>query len=361
MQTGAYLAEPRATMANIYGLARAQVQALQALRLQAAASQPTLYPGVISVQDYDPVIEDALRREFPIWSWIEKLRTNHEFTDGFDQTGYGTARSADKRNLGYSPSNPARAPRTPQEIKAIVRDIQFGLLDASLATLGQNRDLTGKDVEDCKFSMLYLWSELFHEGDVAVDALQFDGIRKQLGAGVTIEDTESVYRAIQAYVRQMMDSKTKGVRPTHIIGSATVAAYISQEMQKAGDSDLIRPRMPVSDVLEPTLMIDTVAGFLPYLTDPFCTKVDSQDSPPVDLYPTYIVTKRKVRHRYVPVLGMDNPEPQVLDFSMTTAGDAPWKGVMFPALEVLGTADHHRRLNVKARTSIVDINTNHVI
>jgi hypothetical protein len=97
--------------------------------------------------------------------------------------------------------------------------------------------------------------------------------------------------------------------------------------------------------------IDTAAGMLPLVVDRFNGSVAGT---PVT-YPTFIVSADKLSWQYIPPLGMPGPEPKLFEIALTNALDVQHKGVMFGAVELLGSTNHHARLNVQARTAVVDM------
>ena len=102
------------------------------VRFEAVTQNQTLANGAILVDDFDPIIFDEVLREFPVWNIIDKRLAVGDFTNGFDQTAVGNARAADKRAMSYSAASPTRVARTAKEVKAIVRDLTFGMYDRSV-------------------------------------------------------------------------------------------------------------------------------------------------------------------------------------------------------------------------------------
>ncbi len=323
---------------------------------EAVTQNVTLANGAILVDDFDRMIFDDVLREFPIWNIISKQLAVGDFTNGFDQTAVGNARAADKRAMSYSAASPTRVQRTPKEIKAIVRDLTFGMYDRSVYAQQGRRfgDLDAKDVRDCYVSVLRLWSDKFYNGDVGSDPNEFDGLKDAnlIGAGTTVLSTASIVKTIKNTVVSMRNSSTKGVKPTHILVNPQIREYISQEYRKDGD------KMPVDNDFGQGSSarssrvegIDTSAGFLPLVVDSFNT--DNTSTTPTT-FPTFIVTAPLISWQYVEPLGMAGPEPKLFEIAMTNALDLQHKCVMFGALELLGAADHHVRLNIEARTTVV--------
>lgn len=320
-----------------------------------ATEHQTLANGAILVDEFDPIIFDDVLRRFPVWNIIDKRRAVGDFTNGFDQTAIGNARAADKRAMSYSGASPTRAARTPKEIKAIVRDLTFGMYDRSVyAQQGRNfGDLDAKDVADCYNSVLRFWSSKFYDGDTDSDPYEFDGLKDShlIGSGTTVTATTSVVKTLKQAVVDMINSSTKGVMPTHILLNAQVREYISLEYSKAGSNfpgDAIQgPAGRTSQVNS----LDTAAGALPLIVDPFLTIVTSTTP---STYPTFIVSADKLSWQYIEPLGMAGPDPKLFEISMTNALDVQHKCVMFGAVECLGAADHHKRLNIEVRSTVVN-------
>ena len=320
-----------------------------------AVEHQTLANGAILVDDFDPLIFDDVLRQFPIWNILDKRLAVGDFTNGFDQTAVGNARAADKRALSYSAASPTRAARTPKEIKAIVRDLTFGMYDRSVyAQQGRKfGDLDAKDVRDTYVSCLRFWSDKLYNGDADSDPLEFDGLKDSnlIGAGTTVVATVSIVKSIKQAVVDMINSSARGVMPTHILLNAQVREYISLEYAKAGSNfpnDIVQgPPGRTSRVSS----LDTAAGELPLIVDPFNT-INTGTTP--STYPTFIISADKISWQYVEPLGMAGPEPKLFEIAMTNALDVQHKCVMFGAVELLGSTNHHTRLNIEARTTVVN-------
>jgi hypothetical protein len=326
-------------------------------RFEATTQNQTLANGAILVDDFDPIIFDDVLREFAVWNIIQKIEAVGDFTNGFDQTAVGNARAADKRSMSYSGTSPTRTARTAKEIKAIVRDLTFGMYDRSVyAAQGKKfGDLDAKDVRDMMVSCLRLWSDKFYNGDTDNDPNEFDGLKDShlIGAGTSVLSTASVVKSIKNQVVSMMNSSARDVLPTHVLVNAQVREYISQEYRKDGD------KMADGDATfgqganartSRVQGIDTAAGFLPVIVDRFLS-IDTSVTP--SQYPTFIVSADKLSWQYIPPLGNAGPEPKVFEIAMTNALDIQHKAVMFGAVELLGSTNHHSRLNVEARTTVV--------
>ena len=270
---------------------------------------------------------------YPIWNIIDKRLAPGDFTNGFDQTAVGNARSANKRSMSYSATSPTRAARTAREIKAIVRDLTLGLYDRSVyQQQGQHfGDLTAKDVGDITTAILRKWSDLFYNGDIDADPLQFDGILDILGAGTTVTATQSVVKAIQEKVVAMMNSSSRDVLPTHVLANARIRQIISQEYLLVGDK---MPTVQGTKGREPGGDQHRPYGYLPIIVDPFNAVVAGTPN----TYPTLIISADKVSWQYVEPLGHAGPEPKVFEIVQTNALDTEYKGVMFGALELLPAA-----------------------
>jgi hypothetical protein len=302
--------------------------------------------GAILVDDYDSIVFDDLRRNFPAWDFIDKRPAPGDFTNGFDESAMGTAAFIAKRTLTFSGSSPSRAARTPKEIKAITRDLEFGLYDRSVYKQQGMRfgDLTAKDVSDITNSIMKIWNDAFYHGNATGSPLEFDGL-KSLLAGPEVGATTSVVKTIQEKVVSMMNSVTKDVRPTHVLVNARVRQIIVQEYRLAGAQN---PEY-VSSRGEKFAAIDTAAGDLPLVVDPFNSVVAGT----ANVYPTYIVSADKMSWQYIEPLGQGGPEPKIFEIVLNNAINQQFKGVMFGALEMLGAAANHARLNILDRAVVI--------
>jgi len=325
--------------------------------LYATSQNITFANGAILVDEWDPIIFDNLLRKFVVWDRIDKKPAVGDFTNGFQETDYGSARSADKRSMGFTPASPTRSARTPREIKAIVRDILFGLYDRSAYTQQGRKfgDLTGKDMQDVYNSMLNKWNDLFYNGSVNGNALEFDGLKALFTAAgkvTTVQATSSVIKAIQNKVVDLVKAK-KNVRPTAILCNARVRQMITDEYLKAGAAIVrpsILPGQSGNNTGQTIPAIDTAVGDLPLIVDPFNTVVPGTP----DVYPTFILQEDLVRWEYIEPLGVAGPEPKVFELPMSTAVDQQYKGLMFGAIDIFGIGDNHWELDIQDRTTVVN-------
>lgn len=323
-------------------------------RLSAVDQQQTLANGAILVDDFDKMIFDEVLRRYPAWTMIDKRLAPGDFTNGFDQTAVGAARAANKRSLTYSATSPTRAARTQQEVKCIVNDLTLGMYDRSVYQQQGRRfgDLTMKDVQDAVTSCFREWARQFHLGDTNSDSLEYNGWRKQLGSGnITFVNSDaSVVKTIQDQIVVMMNSTARDVMPTFINCNARVRRIIHQELQKMGDKLLWEP---VPGSAERLPFLDTAAGALPLLVDPWNT-VGTGGGTNADIYPTLIGSGDKMSWQYIEPLGEAGAEPKTFEIVMNNTLDTQYKTVMFGTLELLGAANHFKRIDVEDRSVAVD-------
>ena len=308
-------------------------------------------PGAIVIDWFDPLIFDDVYRDQVAWNRIDKRLAPGDHTGGFNQTAIGNARSADRESLSYSATNPTRAARTTRDIKAIAKDITFGIFYQSVGRLATQPwgDLTDKDVADQKAACMRLWAELFYEGDVS-SPLEFDGLRTLLASGAVIIDVaESIVRKLNHTIAQMIQNSDQGVRPTAIYTNAMVLEMITLELLKLGVQ--ISPTMEIKSgsYAYQVMSLNTPAGVLPIIADPFNQGIAGT----VISYPTFIVTERLLSWQYVPVLDRQSPDPQTYEIALTNALDRQYKTLMFGALELLGGTTHHKRVNINDRATVV--------
>lgn len=326
--------------------------AARMMDLSAAAPNIIYNNGAIIHDEYDRNLFDDLIRKFPVWDMIDKRPAVGDFTAGFLQSAYGTARMVDKRNIAFSGTSPTRSARTPQEIKAVTRDINFSIYDRSVYAQQGRRygDLTQKDLQDVYTSMFKLWNDKFYNGDVNNDALEFNGLKALIGAGATVAAGSSVIKAICDQVVTMMNSTTKDVMPTHILVNAMVSKFISQEQMKAGDKWVFVT--PSAGITQNAMIsfLDTAAGRLPLVIDRFNTFTAGTPN----LYPCFIISADKLRWEYIEPLGFAGPDPKLFEFPQETTLDQKFKGMMFGALDGDNFSDHFARLNVADRTTVID-------
>jgi hypothetical protein len=307
--------------------------------------------GAILIDEYDNLIFDDILRRYPAWQRIDKRLAPGETTGGFEQSGIATARSAPVRNLGFTATGPTRAARTRRDIKALVANTSFGIFDRSVYQQQGRRfgNLEAKDVADLMTACMRRWSRLFYAGSVSSDALEFDGILTILTPGSTVAADESIYNAINSAIVDMMNTDEIDVMPTAILTNARVVFMLEQELLKMGNKLLYGPVYVGPSVMQ-LAQLYTPAGLLPLFVDPFNRAVAGT---PVT-YPTVIASEDKISWQYVEPLGMPGAEPKTFEIAMTNPLDLQYTTVQFGAIELLGGTDHHKRLNIENRTTVVD-------
>jgi hypothetical protein len=324
------------------------VRSAQLAELQAAT---TFANGAILIDEYDNIIFDDVLRKYPLWNRIDKRPAPGETTGGFDQTGVPTGRSAPVRNLGYTATSPTRAARTRRDIKAIVSNLEFTIFDRSVYQQQGRRfgNLEAKDVNDLNTAVMRHWQGLAYDGDDGVDPNEFDGLKALIGAGTTVTQSTSIIKAINEEIVSMTNTSTKDVMPTAIYTNAQVVWHISLELLKMGDRILYAPIQIGSTVFQ-VAQLATPIGFLPLFADPYNGVVSGTPNS----YPTFIVSEDKLSWQYVEVLGMAGADPKTFEIALANDLDQQYSTLMFGAMELLGGTDHHSRLNIQDRTTVVD-------
>lgn len=317
-------------------------------RLSAAT---TFSPGAIIIDWFDPQIFDDVYRKFILFDRIDKRRAPGETTGGFDQTALGDARVAPVRNLGFSATNPTRAERTRRTLKAIVKDISFGVFDMSVGPQQGTPwgDLQAKDVADQKNAALRKWSSLAYAGDIDNDANEFDGLYELIGTATGVASNASIVDGINTAVATMINSSDQMVMPTAIYCNALVQFMIGQELLTIGEKQTSQVQIYVGGRPMTCQALATPGGLLPLIVDPF---VKAAPGTPTT-YPTYIVSEDKLSWQYAEVLGQPGGDPKTFEIVLTNALDRQYKTVMFGALELLGGTAHHKILNVASRTTVI--------
>jgi len=311
----------------------------------------TFANGAILIDEYDNLVFDDLRRNFPVWNRIDKRLAPGETTGGFDQTAVATARSAAVRNLSFAGTSPTRSARTRRDIKAIVSDLSFTMFDRSVYQQQGRRfgNLEQKDISDLMTACFNQWNTLFYTGDATGSPLTFDGLRSLVTGAETIANTTSILLAINNRITNMLNQSTKIVRPTAIYCNAVVQFRIEQELLKMGHKLIYSP-IQVGQAVFQVASISTPVGMLPLIVDPFNASVAGTPT----VYPTFIVSEDKLSWQYVQPLGASGADPKTFEISLANDLDQEYKTVMFGAMELLGGTSHHYRLNIQDRTTVVD-------
>ncbi len=316
--------------------------------LQAAT---TFSNGAILIDEYDNLVFDDLRRNFPVWNRIDKRLAPGETTGGFDQTAIAAARSAAVRSLAFSATSPSRSARTRRDIKAIVCDLSFTMFDRSVYQQQGRRfgNLEQKDINDLMNACFNQWNTLFYTGDATGTPVQFDGLRNLVTASETIGATTSIIVSISNRITNMLNQTTKIVRPSAIYTNAVIQFRIEQELLKMGQKLVYSP-IQVGQAVFQVAQISTPVGMLPLIVDPFNASIAGT---PV-VYPTFIVSEDKLSWQYIEPLQAAGAEPKTFEISLANDLDQEYKTVMFGAMELLGGTSHHYRLNIEDRTTVVD-------
>jgi len=311
----------------------------------------TFSNGAILIDEYDNMVFDDLRRNFPVWSRIDKRLAPGETTGGFDQTAIAAARHAAVRTLSFSGTSPTRSARTRRDIKAIVADLSFTMFDRSVYQQQGRRfgSLEQKDINDLVNACLNRWNTTFYTGDATGTPTQFDGLRSLVTGAATVEDTTSIVLAINDRITSMVNNTTKMVRPTAIYCNAVIQFRIEQELLKMGHKLVYAP-IQVGQAVFQVAQMSTPVGMLPLIVDPFNASVAGTPT----VYPTFIVSEDKLSWQYVEPLGASGPDPKTFEISLANDLDQEYKTVMFGALELLGGTSHHYRLNIEDRSTVVD-------
>lgn len=324
-------------------------------RVRAANVPPNISygEGFLNHDEYETIIFDDLKRTYPIWAMINKVKAVGDWTAGFLQSAFGEARMTDKNAITFSATTATRSARTPREIKALTSDRAFGIYGRSVyAQQGsQFGDLTMKDQKDMIVAMQKLWNDKFYNGTSSGDALDFDGMKILVGSGTAVAATASVIKQIRATVVTMMNSTTKNVRPNVIFTNAMVADFIRMEQEKVGEKMVYI--QPSGDPLiqgVPVSYLDTAAGRLPVFSDPFNSVVAGTP----DTYPTFVGDIEKLRWEFIEVLGQAGPEPKIFEFPQETDLSQKHKAIQFGALDGDAFSTHWTRLNIGTRTVVVD-------
>lgn len=268
--------------------------------------------GLIVVDQYDQTIQDMNRRTDVISKRIKYRLASGDPSRWFVQTdiGDGGAKFTDKRTLNPAVGAIPTRVEGAVALKALVGRAQFNFYDGLLGqVMPQALQLKGQDLEDMVNNVDLLHAQALWTGTDTVagtlvgtnTTLEYVSIPSQVtGAATVIASNKSIITAIRRKVAEMMNSKTKIVRPTAIYCNPMVIHFIEEEWQANGSGNLpqveVVPGVTVSG-------IRTVAGVLPLVPEVFIEKNPSWAAAAPegeDNLPLFIVTEDMLEYHHLP-------------------------------------------------------------
>lgn len=315
--------------------------------------------GVWVRDDYDAVIEDVVRREFPLLAIMRKERAMADVVNDVRKTALPAAAVVSKTALeNTTASNPAKTTGTNQEVKAwgvaVTEDYYYGRLYLQQGSFLGNQ--FEQDTDDAVASVARLADSLAITGSVGVDALQFNGISVQFTTTATIDArtgytaaSRAIMNGLRKLVRQMTDSTTLSVRPNIIIAPSILNELLEREMEASGTQNLplaeIVPGVKVSAIRADT---PSNGGLIPILNSPFCERNDGAGSPPADDITVYLSDSNQLIWKYVEAADGQTWNPTVFEVNPTDMSQNKRRQVlMFGTAYVRSAADAHRKITIQ--------------
>ena len=300
--------------------------------MQAAATQVGRYTVQ---QDFDPEIEDILRKETVLWRLItQKKPANAPIVKKLSKQNRPTVGFVDKNNLTAVFSNPSQLPSLSladpgQEVKALGGSIEFQHFGRSMADQ-QNRpygDEVAEETNDLLINCARFLEMSLFTGNATSSQLQFNGIDQQTLAEhifsidtATATPAKVVDKLNEICVRASTD-RNRMRRITHIICTGAGNLLIRDEV---GQNLLYHNLQEVvAGINVPGIV--TANGIIPIITTPYLNDLKGAttgtDDQRKDTCRFYLIDIDCLEWRGVyPFGGQKTFEPQIFDISNTING-----------------------------------------
>ncbi|MHA2642826.1 MAG: hypothetical protein V2G41_09285 [bacterium JZ-2024 1] len=325
--------------------------------LQAAA---TVSNGFILRDDFDPIIEDVVRRNYFIIDRIQKEEAEAETVNDIRQTSLPGAQFTDKRNLDtLTLTPPVRTVGNAEVVKAVSGAVSFPLFDRRLYRRQgeQFGDLMARDTNDLINACLITIEKAILRGDASVNALEFNGLTKQVTSTATIDlssgwtpSQQGLITGLRDIVSRMIDDEDVDVRPSAIYCRAALPRLIEREMREGGTYQLpqveIAPGMRVSAIQTDSPVNN---GLIPFIVTPYAERTQNSGSPAIDTLTVYIVDESRLVLKYIEAADgvqwrpavFDNVNP--VDFSQVERRQVVWFGTLY----VRNRDKAHKKVTIK--------------
>lgn len=305
--------------------------------------------GAIIVPEFQPEINDLVRRSGVLGQRIEFVPATGSISRWFDQTAIADGQFTDPRNIAPTATSPTRVEKS-LSVKSITNQINYSLFD--METVGQQgttfAQLKGKDLKDMVNGILNLrdkslWSgtDTVNGNQVGNGGIQYVGLANQISKTMTIGSAASILDAIRTQVATMVANPTFVVKPTAIYMNPMALDYLEQEVKNASGA----VRFISTDAAEvkaglSVMGVYTAAGLLPIVPEPYLS-ID-QAIPGIAAagsglhnYPFAIVTEDLIEFHYV-----GDKQPRVFQLGRTSNLNESYVGVQFgaPVAKLAGVA-----------------------
>jgi hypothetical protein len=307
---------------------------------QLSAAADYMGNGAIIVPEFQPEINDLVRRAGVLGQRIEYVPATGSISRWFDQTAIADGAFSDPRTIAPVATSPTRVEKS-LVVKSIVNQINYSLFD--LETVGQQGNvfaqLKAKDLKDMVNGMLRLRDKALWNGTDTVSGnqvgnggVQFVGLVNQITKYQTIAPSASILDSLRTQVANMVNDPLFVVKPTAIYMNPIALDYLEQEVKNSNNAiryigtDMAEVKAGLS-----VMGVQTAAGLLPIIPEPFLTMnqaIPSIGAAPAgnQNYPFTIVTEDLLEFHHV-----GGANPRVFQLGKTSNLNESYVGILFGA------------------------------
>jgi len=314
------------------------------------AAADFLGPGAVETPIFESEVTDLLRRES-----VALQRFNHKRATGhphryFEKTALHQGSFIDPRNMGtQTAGGPTRVEKS-APIKAIINQTNISMFDKEVTEQqGQFASAVADDVNDVINGTVVTSAAAVWAGtDTSLTTpttLEYMGLLRQISQTSSIASGSSIIDGLKSQVAAMVANQTYKPRPTAIYVNPILADLIDQEA-KANSIKLSEVNVAAGVTVN---AINTQAGLLPLINDPYIPSVASGSGPAYGfsdapagqtMYLAVIVTEDMVEMPYIS--GMtDNPNPRIFELGLTNNLSGQFVAVLFDSVIAKGPSYAH--------------------
>jgi len=314
------------------------------------AAADFLGPGAVETPMFEAEITDLVRRKS-----VALQRLPHERATGhphrfFEETAIHQGSFIDPRNMGTQSAGGSTRVEKSAPIKAIINQTNISMFDKDVTEQqGQFASVVSKDINDVISGVVVTSAAAVWAGtDTSLTTpttLEYMGILRQITLTSSIASGASIIDGLKSQVAAMVADQTYDVRPTAIYLNPVLADYIDQEA-KANSITLAEVDVAAGVTVN---AINTQAGRLPLISDPYIPSVASGSGPAYGfsdapagqtMYLAVIVTEDMVEIPYISG-ATDNPNPRIFELGLTNNLSGQFVAVLFDAVIAKGPGYAH--------------------
>lgn len=272
------------------------------------AAADSMGPGAIETPQYQPEIYDRVRRSYPIWGRIKKVKATGHPSRYIEQDAIGLGSWTNPRQITAQRVAPTRLEKF-VPLKAISAQLTYGQFDLDLARQSDSfGDLQAKDLLDTIDGVTLTASlGIWNGSDTSLTlptTLEYTGLTTQITQTATIGLGASIEDGLKAEVAAMVSLQGFTVRPKAIYASPVALDLFDQEMKSIQRS--VDKQQIAAGIVVRTLM--TQAGELPLIPEPALTSTVVNGH---TQYQFVILSEDDVEYHY-----LVSPEPRVFELGL---------------------------------------------